>query len=314
MKATGVCGVAWFLTVATVLAAGQAAPEGPERQTTAPGIPGVVAAGTKVERIWTGNQSSDGVIAGPDGSLLFPEQAAHRIGKIDPNGKVSVFLENTNATGGIGFDPKGRIIAVERGTAVVSALTPTRVVLADQCEDQKFRNPSDIVVNRHGGTYFTAPRGGDLGSIVCYISPDGKVRKITDKAPRANGIQLSRDEKILYVGNRQTIEAFDINPDGSVHNQRTFATTSGVDGLAIDSEGRVYAALTEGVAVFSPEGKHLGTIPTPRQTTSIAFAGPDKRTLYIVGRFHDGPDGKAQWARSMYKVSMLAQGFMGRPK
>ena len=77
---------------------------------------------------------------------------------------------------------------------------------------------------------------------------------------------------------------------------------SGADGLTIDSQGRLYAACTNGVQVFSPQGQHLGTIPMPRPPQNLSFAGADKKTLYVVGR------GVAS------KVPMLAQGMKERPR
>jgi gluconolactonase len=77
--------------------------------------------------------------------------------------------------------------------------------------------------------------------------------------------------------------------------------------------GRLYVASPIGVQIFSLQGQHLGVIPTPRPSTTVAFAGTDKKTLYIVGRGAEGP-GNQQTARSMYKVSMLAEGFKDRAK
>jgi gluconolactonase len=72
--------------------------------------------------------------------------------------------------------------------------------------------------------------------------------------------------------------------------------------MAIDKEGRVYNAGCNGIQVYSLQGKHLGTIPTARQVQNLAFAGPDKKTLYLVGR-------SAAW-----KIETLTQGYMGRAK
>ena len=77
---------------------------------------------------------------------------------------------------------------------------------------------------------------------------------------------------------------------------------SGADGLAIDSQGRVYVATSAGVQVFSPQGQHLGTIPLSRAPQNLAFAGPDKKTLYVVGR------------GAAFKIQMIAQGFKDRVK
>ena len=120
---------------------------------------------------------------------------------------------------------------------------------------------------------------------------------------------------VLFVNNTsgEYLLAFDIQPDGTVRNRRNFAKyqavnrteagiSSGADGLAIDNDGRIYAATMSGVEVFSPEGQHVGTIPVSRAPQNIAFAGPNKKTLYIVGR------------GAAYKVQMLAQGYTGRAK
>jgi len=76
----------------------------------------------------------------------------------------------------------------------------------------------------------------------------------------------------------------------------------GKHGLAVDSQGRVYTATAAGVQVFSPQGRHLGTIPLSRSPQNLAFAGADKKTLYVVGR------------GAAFQVQMLAQGFQGRAK
>ena len=66
--------------------------------------------------------------------------------------------------------------------------------------------------------------------------------------------------------------------------------------------GRLYVATAGGVEVFSGAGQRLGTVPVSRAPQNLAFAGPNKKTLFIVGR------------GAAYKVQMLAQGFAGRAK
>ena len=144
-----------------------------------------------------------------------------------------------------------------------------------------------------------------------------------DENLRTNGLILSRDEKTLYVTNGMVIEAFDVQPDGTGTNQREFGKLEAGgngDGMTIDSAGRIYVSSAPGVQVFSPDGHYLGVIPTPRPIISVAFAGPDKKTLYIVGagaRDASGQEikeGPQQTGRTIYKIPMLAQGFKGRAK
>jgi gluconolactonase len=52
----------------------------------------------------------------------------------------------------------------------------------------------------------------------------------------------------------------------------------------VDDAGRVYVASNVGIEVFSAQGEALGSIALPKKPQNLAFAGEDKKTLYIVGR------------------------------
>jgi gluconolactonase len=293
-------------------------------ETIAPEIPGVIAAGTRVQVVAQGLRGTEGPIAARDGALLLTEQAANVITKIDGQGTRSTFLDNTNGSQGLTYDQKGRLIGVLPATKQIAVLMPTRTPLASAFEGKPFIGPNDLVADRKGGVYFTDPGGYPPAGqyvtqipAVYYVRPNGSVIKIADDIARPNGIILSPDEKTLYVANTlgAYVVAFDVQPDGSVRNERNFArlggilmtnrgVRSGADGLAVDEAGRLYVTSTIGVQVFSPDGRHLGTIPigNPDGPQNLAFAGPDKKTLYVVG---DG---------AVWKAAMLAQGPKGRAK
>jgi gluconolactonase len=285
----------------------------PPTETVTPHIPGVVAGGTRVQVIKYGFEGSEGPVAHPDGSLLFTETRASRITRIDNNGTVSTFLENTRESNGLGFDPEGRLISVQRapGQNKVGVLFPrgSERVLADRFEGQPFVRLNDLVVTTKGGVYFTDAPG------IYYIPPGGgRVIRVADGFRNPNGVQLSPDEKVLYANNEfgEYLLAFDVRTDGTLGNRRNFARyksvkpspdgDNGADGLAVDAEGRVYVATSLGVEIFNAAGEYLGTITLSLTPQNLAFAGPDKKTLYVVGR------------GAAFKVQMLAQGFKGRAK
>jgi glucose/arabinose dehydrogenase len=62
-------------------------PQPAPREMTAPDIPGVIKGGTKVTLIRDGFNGTEAVISMPDGSMLFTEQDADKILKIDNNGR-----------------------------------------------------------------------------------------------------------------------------------------------------------------------------------------------------------------------------------
>lgn len=323
ISVTGLC------LLGFVTAFGQAIPRAPATETVAPNIPGVVAGGTKVQVIVKdGLQFTEGPIGLPDGNLIFTETNASRIRRIDKDDKLSTFLENTNGSNALAFDAKGRLISVQTtpGQTRVGVIYPkgSESVLVDGFGGKPFNRPNDIVVDRKGGVYFSDPGivvPGAAPPAVYYVSPNGATIKIIDVVvgeEYLNGLQLSPDEKTLYVNNAagEFLLAFDVHEDGTVRNRRNFAKyegvtlrngrpRSGADGLAIDYRGRIFVATTAtvpiGVQVFTPQGQHLGTIPVAR-VQNLAFAGSDKKTLYIVG------------GGSAFKLQMLTHGFEGRAK
>ncbi len=298
--------------------------------TVTPSISGVVAAGTPIKFIKEGFTGTEGPVTLPDGSLIFTETQANRIIKVSADDSTSVYLENTNGSNGLGFNAQGDLISVQVLDTRVGVVAPAaRVkVLASNFEGVPFVRPNDLVVHSKGGVYFTdsglprldpnapppavapTPRPG-----LFYISPEGKLTRLDKDIQRPNGIQLSRDEKVLYVANTagEYILAYDIAPDSTVNNRRNFAKlqgftqtetgpSSGADGLAIDDAGRLYVASLLGIQVFSDKGEALGIIALPKQPQNIAFAGKDKKTLYAVGR------------GAVYKIATLTSGFKGRAK
>jgi len=301
------------------------------RDVTTTVIHGVISGGLKWQEVWRGTDNADGIAGTPDGGLLFAQEQPSTIRKLDKNDKDSIYVTDTHGAGAVALDSRGRIFAVQRtctdpGRGNTPCSEPTAVaivfpekerkVLADNFLGKPLGRLNDLVVDKRGTVYFTV--GGAY-----YAKTGGPVTSLGENI-RSNGIMLTPDEKTLYVTNGGTILAFDIQPDGAVNNRRDFAKLQdgNGDGMAIDAAGRLYVTSAPGVQVFSTEGKYLGTIPTPRSPISVAFSGLDKKILYIVGSGAAGPDGKEfttpagvrNNAKTIYKISMQAQGFKGRAK
>ncbi len=200
----------------------------------------------------------------------------------------------------------------------VAVLTPERKVLADSFMGKGLGRVNDLISDKKGGIYFTS--GGAF-----YLNSGGQVSSIGENL-RTNGITLSPDEKTLYITNGASVAAFDVQPDGSVKNQREFAKLqSAGDGMTVDAAGRLYVTTpgeASGIEVFSPQGSALGKIPAPRSAITITFSGPGKKTLYVgcLGAFDaNGQEvktapGVRNVAMTIYTAPMLAQGIKGRAK
>jgi gluconolactonase len=305
----------------------QSAPAAPAAASVTPAIAGVVAAGTPITLVRDGFDGTEGPLPLADGSLLFTENRADRVIRIAPDGAISTYLERANSINALAAGPKGELYGVQTQQPRVGIVHPAgqEKVLADQYQGQPFSRPNDLVLAANGTLYFTdsgsqlkpgeKPPQGHPG--VYRLPAGGTLERIAggSEIARPNGVQLSPDEKTLYVANTagDQVLAWDIGRDGKLGARRDFAKlsglrdtdtgpSSGADGLAVDGDGRLYVATTDGVQVFSAKGQALGTIVLPKAPQNLAFGGRDKKTLYVVGR------------GAVYTIATLSSGYRGRAK
>ncbi len=336
MKLNTVFTILWCLMGSSLTFAAASPPQDETlpREVTVRGIPGVIAPGTDWQQAWQGTDNADGLLGMPDGSLLFAQEQTSTIRRLDTRDFDSAYVRDTHGGGSVAMDSQGRLISAQRTCTdpgrgdlpctepgMISIIHPEnqRKVLADSYQGEELGRPNDLVAASNGLVYFTS-------GAPYQIRPGGEVINLGEDI-RSNGIMLSPDERTLYVTNRDVVVAFDIGTDSTVGNRRNFVNlpsgSGNGDGMVVDSTGRLYvASQASGVHVFSPEGAHLGTIPTPRNVASLAFSGPGKRTLYATGRGGLAVNGKELLladgyrnnTKTIYKIQMLSQGYMGRPK
>jgi gluconolactonase len=293
------------------------APPEPPAAPASTAIPGVIAAGQtwKVVWSWEGN-NADGIIAGDAGTMLFANNDASNVMKLDPaTGLATIVHRDTNTGGALSRSKNGALFLAVRGLPVrIEQLEPKRRPFATSFRGEPLECVggvmNDLVADARGGVYFAVTAGG-----LFYADPKGVVSQYGDGVTLANGIVLSPDEKILYVTNGGVVIAFDVKPDGSLTNQREFGKLRGGqagDGSAVDTEGRLYVATGSSVDVFSPKGEFLGSIAGPQGLHGTAFGGRDKKTLFGIVFY--GTWGTASARNRVIAIPTMAQGYTGRAK
>lgn len=259
---------------------------------------------------------------GDSGYLIFSDVPGNAIDELNPDGSVSVYLDkvfagkdSSNAyqsmgggglpkffmvgPNGVTTDRAGSVVycAMSDGKIVRVEADGRRTVLASYFGTQHLNAPNDLVYGSDGSLYFTDSRAGTnrvhsagVPHKGLYVLREGQVRLLSKDINHPNGVALSPDEKYLYVTNTlvENILRFDVQPEG-IANPIVFVDMSGdsadggPDGIKVDRTGNVYSTGPGGVWILSPEGKHLGTIQTPRQITNLAFGDGDLKTLYMTG-------------------------------
>jgi len=278
-----------------------------------PGIPGVVAPGVETELVQEGYVFTEGPLGMPDGSLHFTDIRPNKVYHLEPGGKIALVRENSNGANGLALTRDGDLLMAEGDGKRISKRSRdgTITTVIEGFDGKPFLAPNDLILDAKGGIYFTDPGPRPVvpgrPTYVFYLAPGAKQPIVIDgEVARPNGLTLTRDGKTLIVDDTlgPIVHAYDVQSDGTVKNKRTFAQLrdipagkeSGADGLALDSEGRLYITTVTGVQVFDGGGQYLGTIKVPRQSANVAFAGPDKKMLYVTAR------------EGLYRVQTLAKG------
>ena len=267
-----------------------------------------------------------------DGSVYFTDIANNRIMRLAPGAaEADVFLRPSGRANGLAFDNQWRLLACEgnekgglggRRITRIDTATKQRTVLADRYQGKRFNSPNDLCLDKKGRIYFTDPYYGpdrdgmELDEEAVYrVDPaSGEVVRVLGKkhVARPNGIALSQDNRTLFVVDNQPLipvrklYAFPLDahgiPTGERRELHDFGKGRGGDGMAIDSQDRLYVTAganrpytnqntdnPAGVYVFSPQGKLLGVIPVPEDmVTNCCFGGEDGKTLLITA-------GKTLW-------------------
>jgi gluconolactonase len=178
-----------------------------------------------------------------------------------------------------------------------------RTILASQFEGKPLNRPNDLVYKSDGALYFTDPTDGPSESATdskgenpvnhVFLLKKGKLQLLDSEGIlHPNGLAFTPDERHLYVidsRTQKTISLFDVQPDDTIANGRIFIdmrsvkAPGGPDGMKVDVEGNVYAPGPGGLWIMSPEGKHVGTVPTPEIFANLAFGDADGKSLYLAG-------------------------------
>jgi gluconolactonase len=312
----------------------------------------VLPAGAKLDRVFGGGcMLTEGVATAPDGMVYFSDitftafckdpsgkfAQAGNIWKYDPKTKqATIFRSPSGMSNGMKFDAEGNLIIAEGADFGGRRLTKTEMktgrsyILSGLYNGQPYNALNDLTIDEKGRIYFSDPRYlgwepmNQAVQAVYRLDPDGKVTRLITDAGKPNGVQVSPDQKTLYVlahdngahdflGKGETSQkglmaclAYDLSPDGTVGKRRVvvdWLPNDGGDGMTVDVDGNLYIAVRSeaapGLYVYAPDGKQLAYVSTGKELpTNVAFGwGDDANLIYLTS------------GKSLYTVRMAKKGW-----
>jgi len=283
-----------------------------------PALDALVPADAQLEKLADGFKFTEGPIWRPSGILWFSDVVGNVVRQWSPDGKVTEVLNpggydgkgnlpegGFNGPNGMAADKDGAVLLCQHGFRRIVRISKDMKIstVVDKFEGKKLNSPNDVVFRSDGAFYFTDPPYGlpkgdsdpakEQKFNGVFRFANGKLQAVIMDLTAPNGIAFSPDQKTLYISNSDEKHmvwmAYDVVDNGTVRNGRLIADATGAkedgvpDGMKVDEKGNIYAAGPGGIWVFSPEGKHLGTIKTPLPPSNCNW-GDDWKSLYITAR------------------------------
>jgi sugar lactone lactonase YvrE len=247
------------------------------------------------------------------GALWFSDIGGNKVWRIAPDGARTLVDSTVQGPSGLGWTQAGDLL-------VTSIHDHTIYRVGADGEARPFCGPeqhhtfgtNDMTTAGARSYVSCAGRVYQMGdSIEEIAAPVGKVllldhdtgaaRVVADGYRMPNGIAFTPDGSGLVFSEvfASRLVRFDIEADGSLVNERTFAALDGsADGIWMDAEGAVWSATTNKATGdtrwerVEAGGRVLDSIPVTDGFHAIACAlgGPDGRDLFLVANKTETPD------------------------
>jgi len=227
-----------------------------------------------------------------DGNLYFVNPL-HKgsIGKVDTNGNFSLFIDHLpkgSTANGIRFGKNEKMFLADYTGHNVLAIDLKTKGVSIYAHDSLANQPNDLAICCDDRLFASDPSWKNSTGNIWKVE-NGKFYLLSENMGTTNGIEVSPDEKTLYVNEsvQRNVWAFDLDSNGNISNKRLFHKFEdfGMDGMRCDIDGNLYITRHgKGTVVkLSDEGKLLKEIKMKgKNPSNISFGGKDGKTVFVT--------------------------------
>ena len=234
-----------------------------------------------------------------DDRLLVVAMSRGLVVEIDLDGGVVATTEVGGGPNGLAEDSDGAVWVAQNG----AALRPSRSTRPTPAGLQRIdggrvtdvaipgaQAPNDLVVGPDGRIWFTdpgLPGHTGAGRLRALDPGTGESTTHLDGLAFPNGLAFGPDGTLhLALTDAGRVARYRWSDERLVSDGAAVLPAGGPDGLALDAEGRLYAAApdADAVFVFEPNGRRYRDLrfPEPTFPTNLCFAGPGLDALVVT--------------------------------
>ena len=247
-----------------------------------------------IDYVYVGDFTSglEGPAVDQNGNLYFVNPFhSGSIGKVDTNGDFSLFIDHLpkgSTANGIRFGKDDKMFLADyTGHNVLTIDLKTKQVSV-YAHELLANQPNDLAICCDDRLFASDPSWKNSTGNIWKVD-DGKFSLLAENMGTTNGIEVSPDNKRLYVNEsvQRNVWAFDLDSNGNISNKRLFYKFEdfGMDGMRCDMDGNLYITRHgKGTVVkLSNDGKLLKEIKMKgKKPSNITFGGKDGKTAYVT--------------------------------
>jgi len=242
------------------------------------------------ENIFTG--SIEGPAFDEQGNLYVVNfQKNGTIGKVDTGGNAELFVElpQGSVANSIQFNSHGDMLLADYPMHNVLKVDMTTKTVSIFSHNDQFNQPNDLCINNNDQLFASDPHWKTNSGKLWRVDPDGSSTLLEDSMGTTNGIELSPDEKTLYVNEsiQRSVWKYSVDEHGNLSSKTLFHQFNdfGMDGMKCDKDGNLYITrYGKGtIAVLSPEGTLIREVQLKgKNCSNLVFGGTDGRTIFVT--------------------------------
>ena len=242
--------------------------------------------------VGTFTKGLEGPAVDREGNLYFvnPDHNGS-IGKVDKHGAFSIFVDQLpegSTANGIRISEKGNLLLADYTGHNILELNPKTKKVTVFAHQADANQPNDLTIGKGDVLFASDPNWAESTGNIWRVDAEGFVL-LEDQMGTTNGIEISPDQKTLYVNEsvQRKVWAYDITPSKKLTNKRLLISFEdfGMDGMRCDSKGNLYITrYGKGTVVkVSPSGEIVQEIQLKgKKPSNIAFGGKNGTTAYVT--------------------------------
>jgi gluconolactonase len=213
------------------------------------------------------------------------------IGAVDQEGRCYLFVKLPEGSIGNGIrcnDLGDLFVADYTGHNVLKIDRTTRNIEVYAHSDA-MNQPNDLAIRSDGMLFASDPNWKEGTGQLWRINTDGSVHLLEKDMGTTNGIEVSSNEKYLYVNEsvQRTVWRYDLSDSGNISNKTLLHQFPdfGMDGMRCDNQGNLFITRhgKGTIAILNPAGELIReVILHGKKPSNITFGGKDGRTCYVT--------------------------------